>query len=251
MYIASLGNADDEDQNVTWVLTVGNDGRTIGQATSVHVNSSPAGADTGDDSTSSADSAGLQHPDPALDADHTDSAEEEDQDEEGSSDEGRTDRATLPSVERSYAIPVLPVSRQEIYSPGLVLGVPSHGLPGLVSTVFESAHSDGTGCAFVSQVMDTQVSSFVPLQAFRPFCVLRLYNLHVLLELLDVCMPASSLNSGCISACCRLSCMGMPVMCCIAGTLSRLCLPSLMCKHRKHTSSQRWMSVMRISCACM
>ena len=168
MYIACLGNTDDEDQNVTWLLTVGSDGRTIRQASSVHVNSSSAGADMGADSASSADSAGLQHPDPESDAEHADSAEEEDQDEEGSSDEGTTGRATLLSMERNYAIPVLPVSRQEMQSPGLLLGVPSHGLPGLVSTLFESAHNDGSGCALVSQTLEMQVSAFHTLQAFRP-----------------------------------------------------------------------------------
>ena len=166
MYIASLGNADDEDQNVTWLMTVGNDGKTIGQASSVHVNSSPATAHTGADSASLADSAGLQHPDPELGAEHADSEEEEDQDEEGGSDEGSTGCATLPTVERSYAIPVLPVSRQEMQSPGLVLGVPSHGLPGLASTLFESAHSDGTGCALVSQILNMQVRPCNALHAF-------------------------------------------------------------------------------------
>ena len=160
MYVASLGNADNEDQNVTWLMTIGNDGRTVGQASSVQMNSSAAIADTGAESVSSADSAGLQHPDPDSDAEHADFDEEEDQNEEVSSDEGGADRATLPTVQRSYAIPVLPVSRQEMQSPGLVLGVPSHGLPGLVSTLFESAHSDGSGCALVSQILDMQVRLF-------------------------------------------------------------------------------------------
>ena len=178
MYIASLGNADNEDQNVTWLMTVGNDGRTIGQASSVQMNSSPASADTGADSASSADSAGLQHPDPESDAEHADSSEEEDQDEEGSSDEGGTDRAALPTVQRSYVIPVLPVSRQEMQSPGLVLGVPSHGLPGLVSTLFESAHSDGTGCALVSQILDMQVRLLDILQEVSPAGMLRTPSLY-------------------------------------------------------------------------
>ena len=173
MYIASLGNADDEDQNVTWLMTVDNDGKSIRQASSVHVSKSPASADTGADSASSADLAGLQHPDPELDAEHADS-EEEDQVGEDGSDEGSTGCATLPAVERSYVIPVLPVSRQEMQSPGLVLGVPSHGLPGLVSTLFESAHNDGTGCALVSQTLDMQVRPWNALHASGPAGMFRL-----------------------------------------------------------------------------
>ena len=156
MYMASLGNAADEDQNVTWLMTIGIDGRAIGKV--VRVTSSEITADTNGDSASSDDSAGIQHPDPESDAEHADSDEEEDQDEEDGSDDGSTGRATLPTVERSYAIPILPVSRQEMQSPGLVLGVPSHGLPGLVATVFESAHPDCSGCALVAQILDMQVS---------------------------------------------------------------------------------------------
>ena len=158
MYIASLGNADDEDQNVTWLMTAGCDGSTIGRVSAVHVTSSHPTADSDADSASSADSAGLQHPDPESDAEHAVSGEEEEHDEEDGSDEGSTEHTTLPTVERSYAIPVLPVNRQEMQSPGLFLGVPSHGLPGLVATVFEPAHSDGGGCALVSQIQDMQVT---------------------------------------------------------------------------------------------
>lgn len=156
MYMASLGNAADEDQNVTWLMTIDSDGRAIGKV--VHVTSSEVIPDTNADPASSADSAGIQHPDPESDAEHAESEEEEDQDEEDGSDDGSTSRVTLPTVERSYAIPILPVSRQEMQSPGLVLGVPSHGLPGLVATVFESAHPDGSGCALVAQILDMQVS---------------------------------------------------------------------------------------------
>ena len=158
MYFASLGNAADEDQNVTWLMTIGTDGRAIGKV--VQVANSEVTTDTNADSASSDGSAGIQHPDPESDAEHAESSsdEEEDQDEEDGSDDGSTSRATLPTVERSYAIPILPVSRQEMQSPGLVLGVPSHGLPGLVATVFESAHPDCSGCALVPQILDMQVS---------------------------------------------------------------------------------------------
>lgn len=157
MYIASLGNAYDEEQNVTWLLTISNDGPTIAQVSPVHVTSSPSNADSDTESASSAESAGRQHPDPESDAEHAEGGEAEDHHAEGGSDNGSADQTTLPSVERSYAIPVLPVSRQEMQSPGLVLGVPSHGLPGLMATVFEAAHNDGSGCALVSQMHDIEV----------------------------------------------------------------------------------------------
>ncbi|KAL3151774.1 hypothetical protein ABBQ38_012748 [Trebouxia sp. C0009 RCD-2024] len=156
MYIASLGNAYDEEQNVTWLLTISNDGPTIAQVSPVHVTSSPSNADSDTESASSAESAGRQHPDPESDAEHAEGGEAEDHHAEGGSDNGSADQTTLPSVERSYAIPVLPVSRQEMQSPGLVLGVPSHGLPGLMATVFEAAHNDGSGCALVSQMHDIE-----------------------------------------------------------------------------------------------
>ena len=155
MYVASLGNADDEDCNVTWLMTVSKDGSTIGQMSAVHVTNLPPSAD----SASSADSARLQHPDPESDAEHVVGEEEADQGGGDGSEDGSMDAVTLPSVERSYAIPNLPVSRHEMQSPGLVVGVPSHGLPGLVATVFESAQRNGTGCALVSQIQDMQVSS--------------------------------------------------------------------------------------------
>ena len=155
MHVASLGNADDEDCNITWLMRLSEDGTTVGQVSAVHVTSTPPIAD----SASSADSAGLQHPDPESDAEHMVSEEEADQGQDDCSDNDSMDAVMLPSVERSYAIPVLPVSRHEMQSPGLVLGVPSHGLPGLVATVFESAHSNGTGCALVSQIQDMQVSN--------------------------------------------------------------------------------------------
>lgn len=156
MYIASLGNAYSEEQNVTWLMTIIGDDPVIGQVSAAHVPSSHADSDA--DSASSADeSAGLEHPDPESDAEHAEDAQDEEHDAEDCSNHGSADHTTLPSVERSYAISVLPVSRQEMQSPGLVLGVPSHGLPGLMATVFESAHPDGTGCALVSQMHNMQV----------------------------------------------------------------------------------------------
>ena len=158
MYVASLGNAYDEEQNVTWLMTVSSSTPVIAQVSSVHVTSSPSSADSDTDSASSAESAAREHPDPESDAEHAqDGEEEEGHDAEDGSDNGTADQATLPSVERSFAIPVLPVSRQEMQSPGLVLGVPSHGLTGLVATVFEAAHTDGNGCALVSQMHHMEV----------------------------------------------------------------------------------------------
>ena len=155
MWVASLGNAAEEEQNVTWLMTVSTDGSGIDRLASVHVSNPPAAADSVSDSADEAEPADLQHPDPESDAEHV--ASEEEQDEEDESEDGSTDATFLPSVGRSYAIPVLPVSRQEMQTPGLVLGVPSHGLQGLVATVFESAQSDGSGCALVSQMQHMQV----------------------------------------------------------------------------------------------
>jgi len=179
MYIASLGNAQDEDQNVTWLMTVTADGTSIAQVTSIHVAIPPASESAAGDSTSAAgdstSAAGdstsasaqsaLQHPDPESDAEHMVTEDEDDgddpeqgaEDNEGESEAGSNSSVTLPSVERSYVVPLLPASRQEMQSPALLLGVPSHGLPGLVATVFESAHSNGTGCAIVTQIQDMQV----------------------------------------------------------------------------------------------
>ena len=169
MYVASLGNAQDEDQNVTWLMTVTADGTSIAKVASIDVaipsaSESPAGDSTSaaGDSTSASAEAALQHPDPESDAEHV-ITEDEDDDEQGpedneeESEDGSNSSVTLPSVERSYVVPLLPASRQEMQSPALVLGVPSHGLPGLMASVFESAHSDGTGCAIVTQIQDMQV----------------------------------------------------------------------------------------------
>lgn len=186
MYVASLGNARDEDQNVTWLMTVTADGTSIAQVASIALAVPPASESAAGDSTSAAgdstsaagdstsaagDSASasaqaaLQHPDPESDAEHvvTEDEDDGDDDEQGAEDNeeeseaGSNSSVTVPSVERSYVVPLLPASRQEMQSPALVLGVPSHGLPGLVATVFESAHSDGTGCAIVTQIQDMQV----------------------------------------------------------------------------------------------
>jgi len=172
LYIASLGHAQDEDQNVTWLMTVTADGTSIAKVASVDVAIPPASESAAGDSTSAAgDStsasaqAALQHPDPESDAEHviTEDEDDEDDDEQGPEDNeeeseaGSNSSVTVPSVERSYIVPLLPASRQEMQSPALVLGVPSHGLPGLVASVFESAHSDGTGCAIVTQIQDMQV----------------------------------------------------------------------------------------------
>ncbi len=165
MYIASLGNAQDEDQNVTWLMTVTADGTSIAKVVSVDVAIPPASESAAGDSTSASAQAALQHPDPESDAEHviTEDEDNEDDDEQGPEDNeeeseaGSNSSVTLPSVKRSYVVPLLPASRQEMQSPALVLGVPSHGLPGLVASVFESAHSDGTGCAIVTQIQDMQV----------------------------------------------------------------------------------------------
>ena len=172
MYIASLGNAQDEDQNVTWLMTVTADGSSIAQVTSIHVAIPPASESAAGDSTSAAGDStsasaqsALQHPDPESDAEHMVTEDEDDGDDPeqgaedtvGESEAGSNSSVTLPSVERSYVVPLLPASRQEMQSPALLLGVPSHGLPGLVATVFESAHSNGTGCAIVTQIQDMQV----------------------------------------------------------------------------------------------
>ncbi len=165
MYIASLGNAQDEDQNVTWLMTVTADGSSIAQVTSIHVAIPPASESAAGDSTSASAQSALQHPDPESDAEHMVTEDEDDgdddeqgaEDNEGESEAGSNSSVTLPSVERSYVVPLLPASRQEMQSPALLLGVPSHGLPGLVATVFESAHSNGTGCAIVTQIQDMQV----------------------------------------------------------------------------------------------
>jgi len=172
LYIASLGHAQDEDQNVTWLMTVTADGTSIAKVASVDVAIPPASesaagdsTSTAGDSTSASAQAALQHPDPESDAEHviTEDEDDEDDDEQGPEDNeeeseaGSNSSVTVPSVERSYIVPLLPASRQEMQSPALVLGVPSHGLPGLVASVFESAHSDGTGCAIVTQIQDMQV----------------------------------------------------------------------------------------------
>jgi len=191
MYVASLGNAQDEDQNVTWLMTVTADGTSIAQVASIDVAIPPASesaagdsASAAGDSTSASAQAALQHPDPESDAEHivTEDEDDGDDDEQGAEDNeeeseaGSNSSVTLPSVERSYVVPLLPASRQEMQSPALVLGVPSHGLPGLVATVFESAHSDGTGCAIVTQIQDMQV---IPMH-------LSSHTLHSLA--IDVCM---------------------------------------------------------------
>lgn len=184
MYIASLGNAQDEDQNVTWLMTVNADGTSIGQMSSVIVATLPVDdSAAGDSASASAESAvgesapastslsasvppALQHPDPESDAENAlieeeDDLEDDDEEEEDKgedeSEEDSGDVGILPCVERSYVVPLLPAARQEMQTPALVLGVPSHGLPGLVATVFESAHSDGTGCELVTQIQDMQV----------------------------------------------------------------------------------------------
>ena len=206
MYVAALGNAQDEDQNVTWLMTVTADGTSIAKVASVDVALPPASESAAGDSTSAAgdsisaafDStsasaqAALQHPDPESDAEHviTEDEDDENDDEQGAEDNeeeseaGSNSSVTLPSVERSYVVPLLPASRQEMQSPALVLGVPSHGLPGLVASVFESAHSDGAGCAIVTQIQDMQV---MPMHL----------SWHTLQALaIDVCMPMCTMLSS-------------------------------------------------------
>lgn len=164
MYVASLGNAQDEDQNVTWLMTVTADGTSIAQVAS-NVAIPPASESAAGDSTAASAQAALQHPDPESDAEHaiTEDEDKGDDDEQGTEDDEEESEAdssssvTLPSVERSYVVPLLPASRQQMQTPALVLGVPSHGLAGLVATVFESAHSDRTGCAIVTQIQEMQV----------------------------------------------------------------------------------------------
>ena len=170
MYIGSLGNAQDEDQNVTWLITV--DGSSVGQVSSVHVAQPAAAESAAGDSTSAAAESPLQNPDPESDAEHVVTEEDDDDDnnddeeeDDEASDEGSDHGMTLPSVERSYVVPLLPASRQEMQSPALVLGVPSHGLPGIVATLFESAHGDGTGCALVAQIQDMQVRAIGSMHA--------------------------------------------------------------------------------------
>ena len=166
MYVASLGNAADEDQNVTWLMRVNSGGTSIGQVSAVHVSAPPAAESATDEPTSASAQAALQHPDPESEAEHTGTDEEDDDSEDDDAEEadeenseaGNGNHVILPSIDRSYVVHLLPASRQEMQSPALVLGVPSHGLPGVVATVFESAHSNGSGCALVAQIQELQVS---------------------------------------------------------------------------------------------
>ena len=92
------------------------------------------------------------------DIDDEDEEDEEEEDDSESGSDAQTNGAALPSMDRIHAVALLPVSRQEMQTPGLVLGVPSHGASGMLAYVFEPAHSSGRGCAVVAQLQDVQVS---------------------------------------------------------------------------------------------
>lgn len=158
MYLASLGNASDEAQNVSWLVTMGlgQDGvaqlschpvqatlpsaQPVDESASASVSASTAESVT-DRSAEPLQQSGVQtHSGTEADASEPESEAAESQ--EGLSNEGAAagdaghSRSAVPSVERSYAVPLLPVSRQTLHSPGLMLGVPSHGLPGIAAAAF-------------------------------------------------------------------------------------------------------------------
>lgn len=196
VFVAALGDAANEDQGVVWLAAPKPDGTGIGQVAALKLADSAELSNSGSlsmpslqgelqsaDMPSDANKeagAGPQPPThsgtditPSDDGSSEHSEEDSnftDEDEEDHSDaSGAADPTELPNVDRSYAVPLLPVSRQEMQTPGLVLGVPSHGLPGLVAYVFEPAHPDGSGCAVVAQVHDMQVG-FSPKQStLKPY----------------------------------------------------------------------------------
>lgn len=193
MFVVSLGNANDEDEGVVWLVAPKPNGMGIGAVSNLQL-ADLAGLNSADSASSSSHNAALQvetraeattelHSEAELestgqnsskhshkddndsdgsdDDDDDDNTDADDEDEEGQSDASAEEEpAELPNVDRCYAVPLLPVSRQELQTPALLLGVPSHGLPGLVAYVFEPAASSGTGCAVVAQAQDMQVTVF-------------------------------------------------------------------------------------------
>lgn len=187
MYVVSLGDASNEDQGVVWLAAPKPDGTGIGPVSPLRV-SEPELSTAGSDGHSLHTSAPTGEEGPAVQSGaeavpqlpttagqdqssvhdssrHSNSEDEDDEDNDGTDTEDEEEEETvtaaaeMPNVDRSYAVPLLPVSRQELHSPALVLGIPSHGLPGLVAYVFEPATNKGIGCAVVAQEQDMQVSS--------------------------------------------------------------------------------------------
>ena len=160
MFVASLGNADDEEQGVVWLAAPKPDGTGIGHVSALQLADS---AESHSEPKAQTQPNTDRHPETQSQSNCTSEQDGDDSDCTGEDEEDQSDASEamdateLPSVERTQAVSLLPISRQEMQSPGLLLGIPSHGVPGLVAYIFEPAENDGSGCAVVVQVQDMQV----------------------------------------------------------------------------------------------
>lgn len=197
MFVASLGNADDEEQGVVWLAAPKPDGTGIRQVSALKLADSTELSEAESKTSLSSESHSEAKAQTQADTDrhfktqsHSNGSSEQDEDDSDFTDEGEEDQSDesepmdstdLPNVERTQAVSLLPISRQEMQTPGLLLGIPSHGVPGLVAYVFEPAENDGSGCAVVAQVQNMQVTQASTTKLFKamaqetahsPFCVL-------------------------------------------------------------------------------
>ena len=197
MFVASLGNADDEEQGVVWLAAPKPDGTGIRLVSALKRADSTELSEAESKTSLSSESHSETKAQTQADTDrhlktqsHSNGSSEQDEDDSDFTDEGEEDQSDesepmdsteLPNVERTQAVSLLPISRQEMQTPGLLLGIPSHGMPGLVAYVFEPAENDGSGCAVVAQVQDMQVTqasttklfkAMAQATAYSPFCVL-------------------------------------------------------------------------------